>query len=1174
MDEENEKQGKQQKTNQIKNMLSQEMKNRVKKELFKKLIIPVLPYLLIALCIGIGILFLYAGINEALNKDNSAEGKYSAALAVKNAGKDFAQNLGNNSEDDIPNKIILDNKNITEDGAYKLDYEFRDEEGNLLDEEQSLNKIKSDILKDSPNLKIDDFSNSELRILGALMYNGLDVEKYNFEELQAIALFIKVDLVSRNFDLRKEDSEITLEDLQKDDEIYGILEIYKTSIGTDGNYNPQKLQYVPYKDFIAMKNSGNQEVLSKFTLNKDGNLVYATINSSLSEYTYSDKNGEISYEEILEKNPEYALENKNEIKISSSKPFNYKPLIEKYRVSYNFLFDLLTATDNVDFCLDMAQLSLNSKIVINIKEELTVTVKKSKAEITQTTLLYDYVDYEVSGSKEKTEFIMQQTGDPSNSADPRRYGWNAGRPHTESENQQQVRTITYTWEYNDVKYQLNHTPTRNTWSLFKVVPDTDNELTLEKGQNKLINLNGNHITEVYDNYTINEDYTDKEEYTFTRETYIKNEERTYKTEILEIDCWYGTYMAEHKEPEIKSRNLLENNESIQKPQSAQYPQEAITTQEPTGNKDIINNDSHVKAFIKQKEEARTEDAECNVSKLTIKQKIKTEGTDNVYEWTTTEYKYGEEVADNAELTMKNVELVGDIPTFTAEDEDGNPEIGFLYILDTYMQEGNDVFLTDDSENRLFSYLEAPTDTEDETSSSQVSTIIRFLLYVYDGKDRGVKEIHINIVDIDDAILGTVSGGISPFGNTLTREEFIAKAEENGQGLLVELAGDFYDVCTSPKYNVNPCLAYSWAVYESSNGTSAQSIREKNLFGMAVYNGASSGKTYNSYAESIEDFCKWIINASTPGSAGYDGAEKRAKEYATVNRKFAGSPQNNIYAMFSRYMWLGETHKVDEKDSYESETERYNYYKNNGSNWGDGGRIQIYYMYEHFLYDGEYDERCTHKYATDETTLQEQADYVQYNVELRTQNAKEIFGADCFTGGSIVEAAYAVADYYLNCGKDIHYAGQNVEGSTKNGRRVVAGNVQASWDDPVKDPNQYGIVCGTFVTFSIWKAGLVDENTINKYEYHSCAGISQMLTESKYADEWEIIDNWDELQEGDIVWMTGHIFIYMEGEMCLDQHYCVLPSNWGQNGAKDLRGQLLNASTYKKDFIEGYRYIGK
>lgn len=51
-----------------------------------------------------------------------------------------------------------------------------------------------------------------------------------------------------------------------------------------------------------------------------------------------------------------------------------------------------------------------------------------------------------------------------------------------------------------------------------------------------------------------------------------------------------------------------------------------------------------------------------------------------------------------------------------------------------------------------------------------------------------------------------------------------------------------------------------------------------------------------------------------------------------------------------------------------------------------------------LYTGEYAERCGHSKASDPTTLEEQADYVVYTVNIRIDICRAIFGNNIFVGG--------------------------------------------------------------------------------------------------------------------------------------------------------------------------------
>lgn len=750
---------------------------------------------------------------------------------------------------------------------------------------------------------------------------------------------------------------------------------------------------------VAQKDKG---VLNKFSLDEEGNLAIARWGSNTTTYTYLDVNGnklsDADKQMIAEEN---ILEDINELNISLySLPINYKQYIAKYITNYGFLSDLLTTTDNVDFCEDIAQLAFNSKIVFNLKEELTTFDTSSKNVYTQTTLVYDYVKYEVSGKTEETiesntwEKLMEGKGSPSSDKTLKTYGWSSTMTPVSVVGGSQGGTSIYEWTHNNIEYRLTYTSTvsYSNWLLYnKNIETTSTDLpkeTNEREEGDLINLNQNHIKEEYSGYTIDEDYTRKEEFKYIIEETSHSESNRYDLDISEIDCWFLKYNTEYNTPTLETKTDGMNTDRL-----GQFPEEFNILVDNTSDATQIKNDSDVQVFIPEREEQYQTDypeaknIECKVNNLTVKQKTKTD-TSVQYSSTMNTYSFGEEEADTTEVKFKNIEYINGQPSYTLKDENGNEEIGFLSIYKTYRQNGVDLYLEDDAEKKFFKLLESNAQT------IGVVDTMKYLLYVCDGIDRGVTNLNQTFKVIDINLVS--GGGISPFGTNLTREEFIAAAEEycGADTLFADLADDFYDICTLPQYNVNPCLAFAWAGVESGFGGSAP---YNNLFGMGIGNGMSSGVKYDSYADSIEGFCKWVVDAATPGTSSYEGANSKGQEFANVNEIFQGAPERNIYVLFSRYAYLGDTHIVDEKNSYESEDARYNYYKENGSTWGDGGRIQIYYMYEHFLCTGEYYTRCTHKYGTDPTTLQEKADYAQYTVGKRIELVKDIFGNDVFLG---------------------------------------------------------------------------------------------------------------------------------------------------------------------------------
>ena len=514
--------------------------------------------------------------------------------------------------------------------------------------------------------------------------------------------------------------------------------------------------------FCYMVAQKDKEVLNKFSLDEEGNLVVARWGSNITTYTYLDENEkELSETDKQKISEENILEDINELNISLySLPINYKQYIAKYITNYGFLSDLLLTTDNVDFCEDIAQLAFNSKIVFNLKEELTTLNTDTRIECTQTTLLYDYVKYEVSGQKETQsetwEKIINGTGNPSISSKIlSTHGWSSTlTPVSVTDNSSGV-TSTYEWIYDNVEYKLTHTSTisYSNWILYKKnVETTYTDLpkeTNESEEGDLINLNQNHIKEEYESsgYTIDENYTRKEQFKYIVVEESYSESNRYDLDISEIDCWFLKYYREYANPTVEPGEPTVMNTT----KDGGFPEEFEILVDNTSDATQIKNDSDVQEFIIKREEqyqedyAATRNIECKINNLIVKQKIKTDAYVE-YSSTMNTYSFGEEEADATKVRFKNIEYINGQPSYTLKDENSNEEIGFLSIYNTYRQKGVDLYLENDAEKKFFNLLE---------SNSQTIGIVdtmKYLLYVCDGIDRGVTNLEQTFAVIDITLI--------------------------------------------------------------------------------------------------------------------------------------------------------------------------------------------------------------------------------------------------------------------------------------------------------------------------------------------------------------------------------------------------------------------------------------
>lgn len=1011
-------------------------KQRARRKLFRKIILAILPKLLMILIPVIIGYIIIAAMVDFIDKDYSEE------------FKTITENSLNFSSATKKNKINVNINNVTSGGAYQLTYKFNNEEGKTCTESEAIEMIKEQLVEENDKIRLSAFSDSELKIIGSLMANGLETADYSEEELKALAIFVKADIAGQSFDCRTDKDTIEIEDLQDNDLVYGIIELHKLT-PTSSGYEEKELEFISYSEFKNLISSNNSEVLDKFSVDNDGYMVIAKASSTTIKYTYQYSGGGTMSEADIANLPEdYTGEDKNEYKIKEYPlKVNYKQYLKKYIASYGLLTDLLIATRNVDFCLELAEIALNSKIVLNVREETVQTSTHQVTKITQTNLYYDYISYEITGTSNQASNNIRQS------------------------------------------------------------------------QSNILIRNG-HISETYENYSIDEDYSRKEisECFITLDT--SSENYRYDIDIAEIDCWYLYYKRPYAEPEQKTSTFSKPSDYVG--QFSETAEEVSGTS--TGASNAAKNylDS-VKKTIKENN-SNVNDFNGGITEIRTEKKSKYDTTVTEYKGGRITWKFGDETdLDTTHVQFKNITYINNALSFTKSGKKG-----FLYFYDKYIMDEIDLYVENDAEKKMFEMLDADSDTQIYTD------IIKFLLYAYDGVDRGVTDLDKTFRVID---LNLRTGiGASAFGCSLSRDEFITAAEAYGQSVIASLAGNFYDICA--KYDVNPCLAYGFAALESAWGGS--SSEDHNLFQMGTGYGQEHGNWYDTYDDSIEDFCKWVVSAANPSSQLYSWSLSRGESYATVNSSFNGRPENNMYVLFCMYCTLPPVHDGDCRACIEHSCD--------------------------FL--GLANE-CNHA-DNDAPTVKEHSEYLQYQVGLRVKIAEDVFGKGCIKlNNSVVEGAYEVADHFMNSGVDVHYGG--FYAGTNNINLPDYHNIEDCYNLPIEYPEHYGIVCTTFVNLAIWKAGLIDTETINEFHLHSPIGSASKMD---LMEGWDIIDDPSDLQEGDVVWSEGsngdgaHTWIYMDGDQMLDQSYCVINSD-----GSDTRGILKSASGSLQKFRRAWRYVG-
>lgn len=173
-------------------------------------------------------------------------------------------------------------------------------------------------------------------------------------------------------------------------DLNGTIEIKRNK--TDGT--KIKLQYTDLDTFNNFINNKDTNIVNYYTLDESQNILVGvvdktteTINSDdeefvLSEYSESmtdeDLNGEGSYTRT-----EYSV---------YSKPINYKNVISKYTMPFQYLWSIIVAGDDAELGLELADLVKDSYIELSIFDNITTTTttstytynKENKIDVTAT----------------------------------------------------------------------------------------------------------------------------------------------------------------------------------------------------------------------------------------------------------------------------------------------------------------------------------------------------------------------------------------------------------------------------------------------------------------------------------------------------------------------------------------------------------------------------------------------------------------------------------------------------------------------------------------------------------------------------------------------------------------------------------------------------------------------
>lgn len=157
---------------------------------------------------------------------------------------------------------------------------------------------------------------------------------------------------------------------QTDGKLNGIIKFERHK----NNGSSAFLTYVDSNTFSSYVTANDTKALDYFTLDNQGNALIAYYNTTTETLTTNDDIKISDYTETLNDSNKQSDGNYSKtITTVSTIPINYKSVVEKYTMPFNYLWSLLVIGKDVNFVLELADLVENSQITISVYDNITTT---------------------------------------------------------------------------------------------------------------------------------------------------------------------------------------------------------------------------------------------------------------------------------------------------------------------------------------------------------------------------------------------------------------------------------------------------------------------------------------------------------------------------------------------------------------------------------------------------------------------------------------------------------------------------------------------------------------------------------------------------------------------------------------------------------------------------------
>ena len=750
------------------NDFMKDKKKQAKKLIQKHPVVRTIKLVGMAIVASLGLLLFFASTDFVVNGEAQSTTNDAKSKAISTSYSVDASTTGTDENGNIINTIAVTiNENKTGyEIIYNNDSEYIEDIRDKLEDEGIVNSAS-------------DFTDFELAVIGALLESGADLDFYTEEGLKCFASFVKAESCTQNLDLRpnseKENGKNVGDYIENyepekmenlgENEVPGVVLVQRSNTTND---TPTTLEYKNLSDFRDSVDNNDPSAINYFTIDEEGNLLIAKW-----EHVYIKVTGE--YPETLDESEKHVDTGNEGTYILKAEPIAYSQYISKFKMPFEFLVQLLVVTEDPEFCMELVDCALDSKIVINIQEEETVTVTDETKEYTMHNKENKSINYKVNAAQQE---IVKEDNYLF------KYAKDDEEQNKEQENQQNNCT-----SYSSTPYEVNiykeHTShsyvfgvsEADTWIAYYkenyehptsiTHPQTTNVVE-SKGQYEQIEVEVSQP--ITDQNTINNDENVK---TFIEETKDNYEKVIKVAENIEIEEQYinnpklGKIISGYK-LKVKYNdgtittyggddNVYNNIGSGWGTNIAPEEITVITDKVNATNKTKEIPNINYKFLLKQDSnheyyyELQTDIdplVECTVSSLTTEKFRKLDLKNTVYTTIT------EHPADANPIIEEG---------YYAIDDNGNFE-KFLLAYDKSPQAQNQL-------NSIDSWLYGMMEEYDATEG--YVDIVKYLLYMYDGVDRGVTELETDLFDNDEFV--TFSNGTGWWwpigsGNTETYTE--------------------------------------------------------------------------------------------------------------------------------------------------------------------------------------------------------------------------------------------------------------------------------------------------------------------------------------------------------------------------------------------------------------------